>query len=214
MALTYRFYRAPTVGDGMTPQTAKQSKLKNYITQQINDPDGPTFWDWDHPARNVRYSFVRCEDTLHPTIEADAEITPLSPVFADLNEANAWLDQTITSLTQAARNLLESDGFSVAWADGLSTRRQLFRYMVRIYSIAQDMVRLNRFNSLELLRRGLDITRSQLTAAQRNAIQAWCDDKGISYAWTTGSTTMREWIHFLINNNDGWAVMRLGPLTF
>jgi hypothetical protein len=78
MALTYRLYRTPRIGDGATPATAFRSKLADLVTGP-----GETFWDWINDARPVRYALALCEPATHAAIDADGSCAALTGQFAD-----------------------------------------------------------------------------------------------------------------------------------
>src|ERR1043166_9663714 len=112
MALTYRFYRTPQLGDGTTRATAFKSALDSYITQ---DGTGAGFWDWLHGSQSCRYALARCDSTVHAQIATDAatnNITPLSPELSTLTDVQNWLASPV-SWNSTIQAVVESDRCSL-----------------------------------------------------------------------------------------------------
>jgi hypothetical protein len=211
MALTYRFYRSPRIGTGASRADAFRADLTRFV---VGDGSGTDFWDWVNDARSVRYCLASCDSAVHAQIDADGTSTALSPELADLPAVGNWLDnQTALNLPQAIQTLLESDGISLAWLASQTTRRQLFNYASRLHVMLQDLKRLGNGTTLGALANGLDTQRQQLTAGQRSALNTWLVSKGLDSGWTTPTTTLRQFIQFVLENIS-WTTLTLGPVTF
>lgn len=193
MAATYRIYRAPRLGDGISRATAFRSKLCNYIT----DDGTQTFWSWSNRATPCSYALALCEPSVHATIEADAEITILSPQFANVSDLNSWLDGLVGTLPSAVATIIEQDGFPVDWISGATTRRALFIRLSKWHVVMQksygDLV-------FSLFQRPIDDTVSDLPTAVRNRIGSWMVGNGLDTDWITGSTPIRSVLKYVVAN--------------
>lgn len=132
--MSFRFYRSATVGDGTSPRNAIRAKLTEYI---INDGT-QDFSSWSYRARACQYCFADCADGAHDKIEADPDISSLSPRFTDLTAAEKWLDQPIGIVDPALVQLLEDDGFSCAWIAKATTWRELWRFIAAHHVTVQQ----------------------------------------------------------------------------
>ena len=206
MALTFRIYRSLVIGDGLSPATAKRSALTRYI----KDDGESGFWDWTHEAREIRYSLARCDSTVHTLISADVDITAISGEFPDWQ---AWLDLPLSSVPLATRNLLESDGFPIGWATAQTTRREAFIYISRIHLMMQELRRLRDMDAMQLFTGGLDATVNTLSAQVRSRVSTWMVNHGLNSSWITGTTTIRQVIHFIVTNTN-WPSLSFGPHGF
>ena len=204
MALTYRFYRSPVIGTG-TRQDPFRSALTPYI---VEDGTGAGFWDWINPITDARYALSCAESTIHDTVDGDATITALSDQLADLVAVVNWLDSEAADFQPATPlgNVLEGDRISVAWMATQTTRRQLFRYISKTHTMGQDLKRLKNGVSIAGLGAALDLQVNQITAAQRNAIASWINSKGLSTAWVTNTTTLRQVRQYILENIE-WPVL-------
>ncbi len=119
MALTFRFYRAERIGDGMSIQTAFRSALTDHI---VEDGTGQTFHD-EIGSGLARYAVARCDSTVHATIVADPRIVALTAEQATLNDIRNFLDAPVSD---ALRAILVSDGKGVK-----ATARATFDFLLR-----------------------------------------------------------------------------------
>lgn len=195
------------IGTG-TELNAFRSALTPYITFA---GDGSGFWDWVHEARLVRYCLSRADPAKHALAAADVvNITPYSAELADLAALNAWLDATLVSVPLVVKNQLESDGFSIAWAIGTTTRREAFRYISKVHVMMQELRRLADTDSLTMFQQGLDTTIGALSVQVRNKVATWMTNHGLDTSWIVGATTVRAVIHYVLTNIN-WPVMNFGP---
>lgn len=209
MALTYRYYRSTQIGTGLSPADAKRSSLSRYIT----GANGAGFWDWVHETRPIRYSLALADSTIHALCVADADITDYSPELVDLQAVQVWLDSPLNTVPLAIRNQLESDGFSMGWATGATTRRQAFIYISRAHVMMQDLRRLGDNDPLVMFQQGLDTTVGALSVQVRNKVSTWMNNRGLDTSWILGTTTIRAVIQYIISNHE-WPILPFGPHNF
>lgn len=202
---TYRFYRSTQIGTG-TQADPFRSALTRCVVGQ-----GNTFWDWVHDARSLRYALVLAEPAVHTTCAADPDITSFSTQLT-ATELAAWLELPASSLSLAARNQLETDGFSLGWANASTTRRELLRYMSKVHVMMQELKRLRDSNSLQLFNRGLDTTVGALSATVRNALASWVASHGLDTGQVNASTTVRQLIHYVLQNGT-WQELNFGSVV-
>lgn len=192
---TYRFYRTPRLGDGLSKQTAFRSKLHD-LALVVSDGT-QDFWCWPNRAMPVCICFVWCQSATHTTIAADAEIFPLSPELADMAAVNVWLDGLIGTLAPALVTRLEADGFPLGWITGTTTRRQMFRKVSQQHFIIQKLFADND-NAFNFFKRNLDETIASVPVAIRNRVSAWMVERGLDTSWITGASLVREVVTFVL----------------
>lgn len=205
--MTYRFYRTARLGDGSRANPFR-SALTRYIPGSIQ---GATFWDWIHDARPLRYALALTDSVTHVLAASDADIQALSPELADLAAVNTWLESS--TLSDPAHTTLEGDGISTQWIAAQTTRRQLFRYAARLHVVVQDVKRLKNAETMDIFGRGLDLQMNQVPVTTRQKIRTWMEAKGLDTTWITNATTVRQVLHYIVQNVD-WPVLPFGPVTF
>lgn len=215
--MTFRLYRTPRIGDGIRPpdgQGAFRSKLSDYKDQMtaLNPEAGYKSPICDHAP--VRYALAWCDPSVHAIIEADPEITPLSPEFPTLLALGAWLDEPLSGIPPAIQSLFEADGFSVAWATAGTTKRQMLRYLLRHHTIGQDMRGAQREKALAFVANHLDTAVRDIAPDIRDDIAAWLTSKGLDTSLIKPNTTVRQIVQYLLENAD-WQPAPFGSwLTF
>lgn len=203
----FRFYRAPRewVTD---PFLHRRSKMCQYVTS----PAG-TWWEWLNDGRpNISFGLVEADATTMALTNADTEIIPLSPEFADVSEAQSWLDGAHTGMTQEVKDQFETDGVNTDWVVGSITCRHIFRYLSRYHWVMQRIKGLQDADALGIFKVALTYTVSDVPLAARQRIAIWMTNNGLDTSWITGSTSVREVIHYILENKD-WPRMPLGPVT-
>lgn len=208
MALTYRLYRSIRIGTGARDNPWR-SKLTLYITA---DGTGADFWDWIHDARPVRYALTRCDSTVHTQIAADIEITPLSPELSTLAALNSWGNELASTIPLGMRDQLEADGCSMSWVTAQTTKREVLRYLSRMHRISQELRRLRESDALDFLMQDLTRPVAQVPLAARTRISTWMHNHDLETTWITGSTTVREVIHFILEQRV-WDPLPFGALS-
>ena len=204
MALKYCWYRTARVGDG-SPTDGYRSKLCNYI---VGDGDGTFFSDIVNYARAVRYALVRCDESLMDTIDADEDITPLSPRFNTDVDAEEWLD---SPRCDAFKDAMESDGMNTNWVNNEDTNRQLYRYLRRFHNIIKHVIRNGDSSAMEFFMHNLDRTVANIPPTVRTGFRNWMENIGLDSNWITPSTTVRQVLHYVAENVD-WMVPNLGGI--
>ena len=196
MASTYRFYRTPRLGDGLSRQTAFRSKL--YDLALIISDGTQDFWNWPNRAMAVSLCFVWCPSATHAAIAADPEIFPLSPELDDMAAVNTWLDGLVGTLAPALVTRLGSDGFPLLWMNGTTTRRDMFRKVSQQHFIIQKLF-ANNDNAFNFFKRNIDETIASVPVAIRNRVSAWMIERGLDTSWITGATLVREVVTFVLS---------------
>ncbi len=194
MAITHRLYRSARLGSG-TLSDPYYSALRAYI---VADGSGSDFEDWIHETKPVRYALASCEASVHDTIAADVNIQALSPQFSALEDLDAWLDGSL-ALTAGQRTAVEDDGIPIDDITSSNTRREFLRRVALHHRIGNYMRGLND-SALDFLRESLSTTVSQVPQAVRTRIQTWMQERGLSTAWISGSTTVRQVLKYILVN--------------
>lgn len=201
MALTFRLYRSARIGTG-TRSDPYRSALTRYIHE---DGTGATFEDWIQDPTDTgvaRYALARCESAVHVACAADADVRPLSPEFANKAELATWLDAPVgAEMTQTIRDVVEADRIPIDdVVVGVTTRRQLWRRIGMIHRVG-NMLRGKRDDVvLDLLRRDVSTTVSQMAPTTRTRLRAWMTNHGLDTSWVTNTTTMRQILKFVVAN--------------
>jgi hypothetical protein len=208
MALTYKFYRSTIIGDG-TRGNSFRSKLVNFI---IEDGSGATFENFIDPQKPLCYDLARCDSTVHAQIASDADIKPISIELADDAAVLEWMngDGFADALVNAQ---LESDGCSTAWKSTGTTRRDLMAYLAKLYILGLDIGRARDSDLLRLIKENLDNRINQLPVAVRNKVTNWMVTKGLDAGWIGGQTTVRQVLHYVIENVQ-WPKQKLIRFEF
>lgn len=203
---TYRFYRCDQIGDG-TRSNPFRSVLTAYVTQ---NESGEGFWDLINRAVPTRYAVARTLHSVHLSIDGDVRCTALSSELADITAVNGWLDGTHDGV---GNSVFEGDSISMAWTTQSTTRRQVFRYLVRQHAVIQNIRGVRENLALLVLAGNLDARVNTFPSGQRQAVARWMNSKGLSTTWITGSTTVRQVLQFILENAD-WPVLSLGEVSF
>jgi hypothetical protein len=208
MTLQYRFYHSPRIGAG-TVRDPYRAKICNYI---VGQSDGTNYWDWINNSKPVRYGLAYCADTIHSLIDADAEIASISGRLSDLITLQSYLNG-VNLLTPAIHNIIEDDSINLGWLASETTNRQLWRYICKSHVIGQGAKMLASSDVLALLGTSLSVQVNKVPVRIRNAATTWMGTKGLSSAWIDGTTTVRQVLHYIVENID-WPVLMLGPVSF
>jgi hypothetical protein len=117
---------------------------------------------------------------------------------ADGNELKQQLDDLIDNIPNLAtvRSALEARGLSVAWLTSGNTLRDALRYVLRVFVLSQ----VGDSNLIDLIKRNLDTTVSQVPLGIRNGVRAWMEARGLSVGWITSQTTVRQILHYIVTN--------------
>jgi hypothetical protein len=210
MALMHRLYRTAMVE---TKPGFRDSKLFTYI---VEDGSGQRYLNWKYDGRltadggaTLCYAWAYCESSLHAVIAVDPDCTALSPEFADEMAMNLWLDAPAPDTLGAQ---LETDGCSAAWKTVLTTPRELMRYLRKQHTFVSDLRRAKNTVAMELFKAQLDTRVSDIPAQVRTRIRDWMAAKGLDTTWIGGNTTVRQVLHYVIENVS-WSTPGLGPVT-
>ena len=183
-----RIYIAPQIGSGIVlspdPSTWSDTTgpFRSLLNNFINLAAGEGFEEIDHPARRISICTVEASATTLDAIEGDARVVPVLPIRA------------------TDRTHLESLGVNTEWITGASTMKDVLRQIVKLFSVAQVADGHGQTDVKEFIRGNLDVQVSAIPVAQRQAIGAWLQSRGIDTSWITGSTTVRQVVASLPEN--------------
>ena len=191
-----RFYVAPQQGDGTF-----QNPFRSVLNDLINISQGDWFDEIDHPARRISICCVHASDATHAVILADSRPVPISELYEEgaVGIGLAKIFNSITGST-ALKTKMENQGISTAWITSSNTMRDVLRYLIRIFTITQVSDGEGNTNVKEFLKANLTTTVAQIPVGIRTAIRDWMQAKGLAIGWITNATTVREIVHFIIEN--------------
>jgi hypothetical protein len=198
-----RIYIAPQIGSGIVlsadPSTWSDTTgpFRSLLNNYINLAAGEGFDEIDHPARRISICTVEASAATLDAIEADARVVPVIPIRAtDRTHLAQILNAPFSSYPlawrNAARTKLESLGVNTEWITGTSTMKDVLRQIVKLFSVAQVADGHGQTGVKEFIRGNLDVQVSAIPTAQRQAVGAWLQSRGIDTSWITGSTTVRQ----------------------
>ena len=216
--MSYRLYRALIVDrpSNTGPGTKRVSKLADHIPSVL-DPDA-TFQDVSASVKNSSYALAKCDPATHALIAADPDIVALSPEGADKAAIDAWLDAQANPIPAVFTNTVEGDGFSLSWVSDGVTRRQVFNYILRCWRAVQNSVGAENESASyvgckQLFAKSLTQTWNSLTNAQKNAVKAWLEAKGMDTSAVANNTPVRTVIHSILSQVL-WVPLPLGEVAF
>jgi len=191
-----RFYVAPQQGDGTF-----QNPYRSILNDLINISQGEWFDEIDHPARRISICCVHASDATHAVILADSRPVPISELYEEgaVNEGLSHIFNNITGST-ALKTKMENHGISTSWITNSNTMRDVLRYLIRIFTVTQITDGEGNTNVKEFLKANLTTTVAQIPVGVRTSIRNWMQAKGLAIGWITNSTTVREIVHFIIEN--------------
>jgi hypothetical protein len=170
----------------------------------------------DNPARRYWIGLVSGSAATHDLCETVA--TPLLPDRLNVvDDLDGPLDSLWDSLPDAVKTarvaVLEAKAISAGWLNPSTSIRDVIRYGFRACYFAQMAEGDGNANLLNLLSRNLDVTVGQLPVGIRNAGRDWINSRGLSTAWMTNQTTIRQIVHYVVENL-GFGVIRFNGKTF
>jgi hypothetical protein len=123
-------------------------------------------------------------------IVADGRALPIGNAVED-TELKTHMDSLINSLPNVAalKTALETRGISTSWLSGSNTIRDGIRYLIRIFSTAQIADGQGNGNIKDIIGRNL-----------RNGVKTWMQSRGLAIGWITNQSTVREILHFIVEN--------------
>ncbi len=188
-----RFYIAPQQGDG-----TYLNPYRSIITDYVDFTSGGGVLEMDSPARRISLAYVLATDLEHSNIMADVRVIPLS-LLMDVADLSISLDTDISFLPSfdVIKTKLEAHGISCTWIT-TNTIRDVIRYIIKLFHITQKFAMKD--NALTLLKQNLGTTTGTLPVIVRNTIKTWMQNKGLAIGWITNATTVREVLHFILEN--------------
>lgn len=202
-----KLYLAPQLGDG-----SDLNPYRSALNDLIDIEAGDWFDERDNPARHVSICNVHASAATHNNIALDGRAVLLTPIdILDQATLQTVLDAPFSSwpvaFRTAAQDGLEANGVSVAWVTGTNNLRDVIRYLLRGFVFAQMADWDGSARNLQLigfLQGNLTATVGSLTAQQRNAAKNWMTSKGLDSGWITNANTVRQVIHYVMENL-GWG---------
>lgn len=191
-----RFYLAPQQGTGTF-----QDPYRSILNSLINIQQGDWFDEIDNPARRISICCVHALQGSHDVIIADGRALPVGNLIENTN-LKSHLDSLINSLSNIGllKTNLEVRGISTTWLSASNTIRDGLRYLLRVFSTAQIADGQGNGNIKDLIGRSLTVTVAQIPVAIRNGVKDWMQARGLAIGWINNQTTVREILHFIIEN--------------
>ena len=210
---TVKIYIAPQIGSG-TFEDPFRSKINTYIDVSL----GESFDEIDNPARLYSICFVTARPATHATITADSEIVSLIQQDVTPAQLASKLDMLVSDLPSAfknnVKNALEARGISFAWVGASNTVRDVFRYLLRVHFFSQEASGLNSWNFIkQFILSNLTAQISSMDPAVVNIVKNWMASKGLDYSWVSGTTTVRQVLHYIVENR-GFGPIKIGGHSF
>jgi hypothetical protein len=204
-----RFYLAPQQGTGTI-----LDPIRSILNDFINIYADEKFNEIDNPARKISICCVHASQATHDSIVADGRSLPIGNLIEDV-ELKTYLNSLISSIPNVSvlKTVLETYGISTSWLSGSNTIRDGIRYLVRIFATAQIANGEYNANIKDLIGRNLDVTIQNIPAQIRNAVRNWMQGKGLAIGWINNSTTVREVVHFIVENL-GFGKLRMSGEEF
>jgi len=208
--MTIRLYLAPQTGSGTI-----YDPIRSILNGLIDVAAGDRFTEIDNPARLISICCVHASQATHDAITADARVLPLGNLCADEAAFRAHLDSLISGLPNLAalKTALEERGISTSWYSGSNTIRDGVRWLVRNFAIAQIAQGLGNTGVKTVIAGSLDLTVGSYPLSVRNVVENWMSSRGLATGWITNDTTIRQVLHFIIENL-GFGVLRLSGESF
>jgi hypothetical protein len=202
-----RIYICPMIGAGQHPNTTQpwtdatgpwRSLMVNFLNPSLGDSGEGI----DHPGHNIVITLVDASASTLTTIEADIRVTPVIPLRAtDRTHLAQILATPFSSYPLAWRNAarakLEGWGINTEWITASHTMKDVLRQVIKLFSIAQVMDGAGQTEVINFIKNNLDSTVGSLSAAQRNAASSWLTSRGVDTSWITGTTTVRQVVHYI-----------------
>jgi hypothetical protein len=191
-----RFYLAPQQGTG-----TMIDPYRSILNDLIDITQGDWFDEIDNPARLISICCVHASQVSHDAIIVDGRSLPIGEIFDDSN-MKTYLDSLINSIPNLSvlKVSLGNYGVSTSWLSGSNTIRDGIRYLIRVFSTCQIANGEGNINITNLISRNLDITVQQIPVQIRNGVRDWMQGKGLAIGWINNSTTVREIVHFIVEN--------------
>jgi len=195
--LKIRFYIGPQIGSG-TVLNPYRSLLNDFIHIE----NGEWFTEIDNPARRISICCVVAEQTTHTAIATDSRVIICSPLADDKADMKTKLENTFNSIAGAAalKVKLEAIGIDTSWIGGSDTLRLGLRYLLRVFTVGQFADGESVGEVREFLKANLTTQVSAVPAVIRDRVKTWMQNKGLAVGWITGTTTVRQVIHYIVTN--------------
>ncbi|HEY5574951.1 MAG TPA: hypothetical protein VIK64_18155 [Anaerolineales bacterium] len=202
MATAWKLYRTNRIGDG-----TRLNAYRSPFADLILDDGISGLLQWINDARPIYYEVAICEETIHTSVAGNPDIKGISPLFFSAALFQAWLDSTWEiALDLSAMTQIEVDGFSLSWLSPGNSCKDVIRYISKIHVAIQRLRRLRDEDSLDLFRSLLDNAVNTLSPVKRSKISSWMQSMGLDTSWITGSTKIRQVIHYIVENIN-WPIL-------
>ncbi len=191
-----RFYLSPQQGTG-----TMMDPYRSILNDLINIQQGDWFDEIDNPARRISICCVHGSQASHDAILTDGRALPIGNLIQDA-QLKFHMDSLLSSLSNltALKTALESRGISTSWYSASNTIRDGIRYLIRVFSTAQIADGQGNGNIKDLIGRNLTVTVAQISVAIRNGVRDWMQSRGLAIGWITNQSTVREILHFIVQN--------------
>lgn len=204
MAAGWNVYLSGVTGDGLTIETGYRPTLAIDLE---SDPSNRAAFLFSS-ARQTFLCYVFADDVTHQAIQSRADVVRIFPIVSvTLAQAIANFSSPLTSIftgaqLTAVKAAIEAKGYDVAWTSASTTAKQLIRFLQNVHVLGEWVHGDNNSNLKSFLAANLATTVGSLSAAVRNSASTWMTNHGLSTAWITGTTTVRQVLRYIVQNYD------------
>ena len=194
-----RLYISSRIGAGIMFDPYR-SKIHNFVDVST----GEWFDEYRHSARDISICFVEAEAATHTDINNDPDIYRISELYDDVDDFRDGLSRQMSTIPVGIRTEMETRfeaiGVNTGWIVGTNTVRDVLRYLLRQFTLSQWFKGKKDNELLDFLRDNVDSEISNIPQIVRQRVSDWMDSKGLDTGWIAGTNTIREVIHYILNN--------------
>jgi hypothetical protein len=205
-----RLYLAPQIGSG-----TRQNPFRSLLNNLIDTAAGDRFSEMDNPARHISLCCLDASSATHTAVSANSQVVSLGESAGDRASFTASLNGLLSGLPNLAalQSALEARGVSITWISSANTVRDLVRWLLRGFAIAQlgDGEGVPAVKAVAAA--SLSAQFNIFSSAERDAVRNWMAAKGLATGWIKPTTTVRQILHFIVENM-GFGVFRMEGEAF
>lgn len=190
------------------------NRTRNRIALYIQTINDGKFSEIMNPARDISACVAETSGSIHAQIVADSLIFAVSPLYDNRDAWLAGLNSPVNNISSASaiKQKLEDFGVNMDWISGSHTLRQAFRYIMAHHLLAQTIKgkKITEFTSF--LQENLTSEMSAIPIAVKDRVKAWMVNKGLAINWITNLTTVRQVLHYILNNLSPGSIKMSGVI--
>lgn len=177
------------------------ARTRNLLALFVSAPD--SFDEIANLPKGYGICSVDAPQTVHDAIMLDNRITPLTPLYNDPQDLADRLHEPYATTLPAdslslAKTILEEHGINMAWVSASNTVKDIVRYAITTITIIQILD--GKSAIINFLISNLSATVGSVPLSTRNAAKTWMQSKGLAVGWINNGTTVREVLHFIVQN--------------